>query len=42
MLNFKTKADLENISFVCDIITVIVGYIEIDRFKVNENECVFL
>lgn len=31
---YKTKADLENIQFVCDIITVIVGYIEIDRFKV--------
>jgi hypothetical protein len=33
-LKFKLKAEINNLQFLCDIITVILGYIEIDRFKV--------
>lgn len=34
MFFLKVKGELENIQLVCDIITVILGYTEIDRFKV--------
>ena len=27
-------AEIESLQFICDIITVILGYIEIDKFKV--------
>lgn len=26
--------EIESLQFICDIITVILGYIEIDKFKV--------
>lgn len=30
----STTKDIENMQFICDILTVLLGYIEIDRFKV--------
>lgn len=29
----KLQTDLENIIRICDIITIILGYMEIDKFK---------
>ena len=34
---FKAEKEIESIQFICDIITVILGYIEIDEFKVVYN-----
>lgn len=32
------KKDVANLQFICDIITVILGYVEIDRFKKEKAE----
>merc|ERR1712137_73928 len=29
----QAESDYEKIQFICDIITVVIGYIEIDKFK---------
>ncbi|KAM3139233.1 hypothetical protein pb186bvf_008643 [Paramecium bursaria] len=33
----QCNKDIENIQFICDILTVLLGYIEIDRFKVEKQ-----
>ena len=34
----KIGKELESVQFLCDIVTVILGYVEIDRFKVPKKK----
>ncbi|CAD8079600.1 unnamed protein product [Paramecium sonneborni] len=33
----STAKDIENMQFICDILTVLLGYIEIDKFKLEKQ-----
>ncbi|CAD8056206.1 unnamed protein product [Paramecium primaurelia] len=33
----STTKDIENMQFICDILTVLLGYIEIDKFKLEKQ-----
>lgn len=38
----SANKDIENLSLICDIVTVILGYIEIDRFKKEKEAHYYL